>query len=283
MQQFPESSGLLYLTRKKHFLSSFDSNFQHHKKSDEPRIDVHLLMEHVEKHGGYHSIKNNRKAWLLVLSLIEKKSKTVSLERAIQLEKFYFHQLLLKGVVKLFCLVGGPNRALQQVLTEAEAHAFPLLASSTEGIAMYVKLRNSLILQWLQSPSKILDIQAAAEGLPDELLTALPSILHYLDTFGIVNAGLIESPKPKSKTRLSVLIVGAGLAGLTAALQLHHRGYNVRILEARGRVGGRLWTDGLEADGAEGTVLLWSIFSCIHSVQSMRPTFRETQHYHRRC
>ena len=40
----------------------------------------------------------------------------------------------------------------------------------------------------------------------------------------------------------SVLILGAGLAGMTAALELRKAGYNVRILEFNDRSGGRNWT-----------------------------------------
>src|ERR1700723_4025328 len=40
----------------------------------------------------------------------------------------------------------------------------------------------------------------------------------------------------------SVLILGAGLAGMTAALELRKAGYNVRILEFNNRPGGRNWT-----------------------------------------
>jgi monoamine oxidase len=40
----------------------------------------------------------------------------------------------------------------------------------------------------------------------------------------------------------SVLILGAGLAGLTAALELRKAGYQVRILEFNSRAGGRNWT-----------------------------------------
>ena len=36
-----------------------------------------------------------------------------------------------------------------------------------------------------------------------------------------------------------VLVIGAGFAGLQAALDLRHAGYDVRVLEARNRVGGR--------------------------------------------
>jgi monoamine oxidase len=41
----------------------------------------------------------------------------------------------------------------------------------------------------------------------------------------------------------SVLIVGAGAAGIGAGRMLHDAGYRVTILEARDRIGGRVWTD----------------------------------------
>ncbi|EGD74218.1 monoamine oxidase [Salpingoeca rosetta] len=40
-----------------------------------------------------------------------------------------------------------------------------------------------------------------------------------------------------------VIVVGAGLAGLAAATQLHEAGYEVVVVEGRDRVGGRVWTD----------------------------------------
>ena len=40
----------------------------------------------------------------------------------------------------------------------------------------------------------------------------------------------------------SVLVLGAGLAGMTAALELRKAGYDVRILEFNSRAGGRNWT-----------------------------------------
>ena len=39
-----------------------------------------------------------------------------------------------------------------------------------------------------------------------------------------------------------VIVAGAGLAGLTAARELTRRGANVRVFEARDRIGGRVWT-----------------------------------------
>jgi monoamine oxidase len=47
---------------------------------------------------------------------------------------------------------------------------------------------------------------------------------------------------PPSSRTPTVLIIGAGLAGLTAAYELRTRGAEVRIVEARARIGGRVHT-----------------------------------------
>ncbi len=41
----------------------------------------------------------------------------------------------------------------------------------------------------------------------------------------------------------SVIVIGAGMAGLSAARVLHDRGFKVQVIEARDRLGGRVFTD----------------------------------------
>lgn len=63
--------------------------------------------------------------------------------------------------------------------------------------------------------------------------------------------GLLPVPKaysgppelpPGSGEGIRVIVLGAGVAGLVAALELGRAGYDVTVLEARDRVGGRVWT-----------------------------------------
>ena len=52
------------------------------------------------------------------------------------------------------------------------------------------------------------------------------------------------SPSPTPQTRdADVIVIGAGVAGLSAAKALAEEDFSVIVLEARNRMGGRVWTD----------------------------------------
>lgn len=86
---------------------------------------------------------------------------------------------------------------------------------------------------------------------PDELRERFSSPValtrrHFLQVGGAVAAGwaagcggLAYGPSVRSAP---VVVVGGGIAGLTAAYRLHQQGIAVRVLEAQNRVGGRMYS-----------------------------------------
>lgn len=70
------------------------------------------------------------------------------------------------------------------------------------------------------------------------------AMYHAMTSLGFASESRYRGPirlegDPKGA---SVLVLGAGLAGMTAALELRNAGYQVQVLEFNGRPGGRNWT-----------------------------------------
>src|SRR5712672_1340370 len=70
------------------------------------------------------------------------------------------------------------------------------------------------------------------------------AMYHAMTSLGFASESRYQGPiKLDGDPRgASVLILGAGLAGMTAALELRKAGYKVQILEFNSRAGGRNWT-----------------------------------------
>ncbi|MET4428732.1 MULTISPECIES: NAD(P)/FAD-dependent oxidoreductase [unclassified Mycolicibacterium] len=68
-----------------------------------------------------------------------------------------------------------------------------------------------------------------------------------LAALGIVGCAKGSPPETNSagngKSGIDVIVIGAGSAGVAAARELRDAGKNVVVLEARDRIGGRMWTD----------------------------------------
>ena len=53
---------------------------------------------------------------------------------------------------------------------------------------------------------------------------------------------LAHAQSSTKASKRKIIVVGAGVAGLAAARELIRRGFSVTVLEARDRIGGRVWT-----------------------------------------
>jgi monoamine oxidase len=80
-------------------------------------------------------------------------------------------------------------------------------------------------------------------------------------------------PKINPQSAKTIIVVGAGASGIAAARQLHDAGHTVIILEARDRIGGRVWTDTRLANIPLDLGASW-----IHGIQD-NPVWELTQTY----
>ena len=65
----------------------------------------------------------------------------------------------------------------------------------------------------------------------------------FLKAIGAVSAAAVLAPNVLSQRRKkSVVVIGAGFAGLAAAFKLKNAGWDVTVIEARNRIGGRVFS-----------------------------------------
>ena len=79
-----------------------------------------------------------------------------------------------------------------------------------------------------------------------------------MQAMGLLGTAAVAEPltlEPGARHGTKVIILGAGMAGLSAAYELCKAGYDCVMLEARDRVGGRNWTlrPGARLDMSDGS------------------------------
>ncbi|KAB7494577.1 Lysine-specific histone demethylase 1A [Armadillidium nasatum] len=137
-------------------------------------------------------------------------------------------------------------------------------------LKLFLHLRNRTLQFWLENPLNELTYENLLSKLdpPFDSDTELVQRIHsYLERHGYINFGIYKRAKIKIivvlfvifdinhvgnilflfvhypiKKAGTVIVIGAGIAGLAAAQQLTTFGFEVIVLEARDRVGGRIAT-----------------------------------------
>uniref|UniRef100_A0AAQ5WY96 [histone-H3]-N(6),N(6)-dimethyl-L-lysine(4) FAD-dependent demethylase n=1 Tax=Amphiprion ocellaris TaxID=80972 RepID=A0AAQ5WY96_AMPOC len=117
---------------------------------------------------------------------------------------------------------------------------------------MYLALRNLILASWHKNCKEVLTSQKCAlhiivRGLVRvRCVQEMDRVLHFMTRKGLINTGVLAVKRPLLPERYrskNVIIIGAGASGLAAARQLHNFGTQVVVLEARERIGGRVWDD----------------------------------------
>ncbi len=141
-------------------------------------------------------------------------------------------------------------------------------------------VRDALMYQWYKSKGRYLTTKDAIAGIKKDAKPMAVLAWGYLSLHGHINFGLpmpisacttaaaasadpsqsdsrpvapsASAPDTAARpTKKKVVVVGAGLAGLAAALQLQRFGADVELIEARSRVGGRCCTVDAKHGGGE--------------------------------
>ncbi|CAI0375887.1 unnamed protein product [Linum tenue] len=116
----------------------------------------------------------------------------------------------------------------------------------------YIVVRNHILTRWRSNVRSWLSKGQIRETVSNEYEQLLSSAYDFLLYNGYINFGILSatsSPVLEPANESSVIIVGAGLAGLAAARQLMSFGFKVVVLEGRNRPGGRVYTQKIGRDG----------------------------------
>ncbi|KAL3891472.1 hypothetical protein ACJMK2_003734 [Sinanodonta woodiana] len=170
-------------------------------------------------------------------------------------------QMHPKGVIEVaqylkpFDFPDEPRRAMAHppdVMTEDEDDEFPDFAKLPQ---IYLAIRNTIATLWNLNIKEWVTKELCVPYLICRGITRiwclenLDRILWFLTRKGFINCGLITVPsKPAFIPTIPdiqhpVIVIGAGASGLAAARQLANFGIKSTVLEARLRVGGRVWDD----------------------------------------
>ncbi|XP_020214682.1 lysine-specific histone demethylase 1 homolog 2 [Cajanus cajan] len=132
----------------------------------------------------------------------------------------------------------------------------------------YIVIRNHILALWRGNVRLWLSKGMIRETVSNEYEHLINSAYDFLLCNGYINFGVSPSfmsqlPEPTEGT---VVVIGAGLAGLAAARQLLSFGFKVVVLEGRSRPGGRVYTQKMGRTGKFAAIDLGgSVITGIHA------------------
>uniref|UniRef100_A0A0K0DTK6 SWIRM domain-containing protein n=1 Tax=Strongyloides stercoralis TaxID=6248 RepID=A0A0K0DTK6_STRER len=161
--------------------------------------------------------------------------------------------------------VGNTSELPLASMSNLEKKEFPHIVENPNSISHYLSIRNKILAEWYKYSSmymslsavlhyyfpekteeddKVRNICVSMEG-NEEYISLIKDIYMFLFRNCFINYGVLSTLDREifiPKERKKVVIVGGGLAGLTCAKQLSRLGFNIVVLEARDKIGGRIET-----------------------------------------
>ncbi|KAL3818780.1 hypothetical protein ACJIZ3_004685 [Penstemon smallii] len=133
----------------------------------------------------------------------------------------------------------------------------------------YIVVRNHILAKWRGNVQSWLSKGKIKETVSNDYAHLINAAYDFLLSNGYINFGVsasFESQIFEDTAETTVIIVGAGLAGLAAARQLRSFGFKVVILEGRNRPGGRVYSQKMGQNGKYAAVDLGgSVITGIHA------------------
>lgn len=143
--------------------------------------------------------------------------------------------------------IGFPREAL----TEEEIEAGVVQTVGSIEQENYIMVRNHILAKWRENVNIYLKQDMVMESIRMQHKNLVSTAYKFLVRHGYINFGVapaIKAARPVESNKGSVIIIGAGLAGLGAARQLLAFGHKVTVIEGRQRPGGRVYTKRMEGD-----------------------------------
>lgn len=137
---------------------------------------------------------------------------------------------------------------MTKLIFSYEVVAFPEFNKKTtvEQRRIYLGIRNRILKMWLENVKQQLTYDFVVKNIekPFDIDPVLiKRIFMFLERYGYINYGIFTKlEEMKEKRREKIIVIGAGVAGLMAAQKLQSFGFEVIVIEARDRVGGRVAT-----------------------------------------